>query len=257
MNIVAIVSAKGGVGKTTLCANLAVALRLSGREIVVVDLDPQNALHYHLGLDLARSPGSARVSLQGGSLADACIVGQQGVLLVPYGAVQESERQHFEQVLDSRPHWVEESLSQLGLSADAIVLLDTPPGPSVYLRQALVAADLVLVAMLADAASYATLPLMENLIETYCRGRPGFLDHAYIINQANQARQLSRDVAQVMRLHMGHRIAGVVHQDQAVGEALACGQSVLEYDPQCQGAADIVSTADWIINRLSGVLDRT
>lgn len=240
-----------------MCANLAAALRLSGREIVVVDLDPQNALRYHLGLDFSDSQGSARLSLQGRPLADACVAGRGGVALVPYGTVQESERYRFEQLLDSRPHWMEESLAQMGLSDDAIVLLDTPPGPSVYLRQALVAADLVLVAMLADAASYATLPLMESLIETYCRGRPGFLDHAYIINQANQARQLSRDVTQVMRLHVGHRIAGVVHQDQAVGEALASGQSVLEYDPQCQGAADIVSTANWIINRLSGVPDRT
>ena len=257
MKIVAIVSAKGGVGKTTLCANLASALRLSGREIMMVDLDPQNALRYHLGLDLAESQGSARLSVQGIPVAEACVVGRSGVAILPYGFVQESERQRFEQLLDSQPQWLEQSLATLGLSDDAIVLLDTPPGPSVYLRQALGAADLVLVVMLADAASYATLPLMESLIQTYCHGRPGFLDHAYIINQANQARQLSRDVMQVMRLHVGQRIAGVVHQDQAVGEALACSQSVLEYDPQCQGTSDIVSTANWVINRLSGVRNRT
>src|SRR5690606_21032701 len=111
----------------------------------------------------------------------------------------------FEQLLDSEPHWVAESLARLHLPHDAIVLLDTPPGPSVYLRQALAAANLVLVAVLADAASYATVPMMENLISTYCDGRPGFIDHAYVINQANQARQLSRDVTQVMRLHFGER----------------------------------------------------
>src|SRR5690606_17335957 len=129
---------------------------------------------------------------------------------------------------------------------------DTPPGPSVYLRQALTAANLVLVAVLADAASYATVPMMEGLIEAYCARRPGFIDHAYVINQANQARQLSRDVTQVMRLHFGDRIAGVVHQDQAVGEALACSKSVLEYDPHCQGTADIMALAEWVDHTLAG-----
>ena len=52
MNVIAIVSAKGGVGKTTLTANLATALdRLGVATLLLADLDPQNALGLHFGVD--------------------------------------------------------------------------------------------------------------------------------------------------------------------------------------------------------------
>ena len=49
MFVIAVVSAKGGVGKTTISANLAAAIALTGRPVLVVDLDPQNAMQWHLG----------------------------------------------------------------------------------------------------------------------------------------------------------------------------------------------------------------
>ena len=50
MKILTIASAKGGVGKTTVTENLAMALaRQTGRTVLAVDLDPQNALALHLG----------------------------------------------------------------------------------------------------------------------------------------------------------------------------------------------------------------
>lgn len=251
MKVVAVVSAKGGVGKTTLCANLCIALRLQGRAVLGVDLDPQNALRFHLGLDLQAIEGSSRATLEGGELRGACAVGNQGVVVLPYGAVNETDRHDFEAVLDQDPDWLRNGLHGLGLAQGTVVVLDTPPGPSVYLKQALRAADLVLVVTLPDAASYATLPIMEGLIDTYCEGRPGFLESAYVINQVNRSRQLAKDVTQVMLAHLGDRVVGLVHQDQAVSEALACSQSVLEYDTNAQGTLDFTQLARWTINRLA------
>ena len=51
MVVISVVSAKGGVGKTTLSACLAMGLAAS-RDVLAVDLDPQNALKLHLGVHL-------------------------------------------------------------------------------------------------------------------------------------------------------------------------------------------------------------
>lgn len=246
MKIIAVVSAKGGVGKTTVTANLDTALCYGGCTVYSADLDPQNALRLHFGLDPQDIHGIARATLAGEDWRRACLTSASGVHVLPFGQLNETDRVAFERHLETHPDWLVSHLRTLQLGENDLVLLDTPPGPSVFMRQALSAAHLVLVVTLADAASYATIPLMEDLIQTYCSNRPNFGGHAFIINQVDHSRQLARDVVQVMRSHFGERVIGTIHQDQAVSEALAYDKSVLDYDAHCQATQDFLACARWV-----------
>ncbi len=251
MKVIAIVSAKGGVGKTTLTANLATALQREGvATLLVVDMDPQNALGLHFGADPRSLAGVSRASLAGEDWGSVCLQSPSGVHVLPYGVVNESDRVAFERHLDAHPNWLVQQLQGLELPEDAVVLVDTPPGPSVYMQQALSAAQVVVVVSLPDAASYAALALMQRLVHTYCTPRPDFSETLYVLNQVDGARQLSKDITRVMQDNLGERLVGVVHEDQAVREALAYDQSVLEYDPQGQAADDLRKCARVLAQRL-------
>lgn len=253
MSVVAVVSMKGGVGKTSVTANLAAAMaaRLGAGRVSVIDLDPQDALHWHLGIAQTSEQGVCLHSVQGLDWRAGLAFSEFDVACLPYGAVTEAQRENFESLLLDEPSWIGDCIAQAGLDDDALVLIDTPPGPSVYLKQAFACADLVLIVVLADAGSYATIPAMETWISEISTSQ-ALPRCVYVLNQLDRSEALNRDVADTLQAHLGARLVQVrVHRDEAVGEALAFQQPVLVYDPHGQASHDLARLAGWVIDALS------
>lgn len=250
MTRIAVVSMKGGVGKTTTTANVAAALaaKLGPAQVGVLDLDPQNALHLHFGLGTGVSDGVCRHSLSGSDWREVCFPSQFGVVCLPYGAASEPEREAFQTLLSRDPAWVPKQLQRMGLGDQQVLLIDTPPGPSVYLRQALACADVAVVVLLADAGSYSTVPAMDAWIDEVSAQRPG-LKCMYVLNQVDATVSLNRDVTNVLGEHLRKRsVLHSVHRDEAVCEALAFQQPVRNHDPVCRATYDIQRLADWVLD---------
>lgn len=247
MTILAVMSYKGGVGKTTTTANLAEALHRKGWKVTVVDLDPQNAVRLHFGADPMDTTGIAAQILAGRPVREVCFHGKTGVDVLPFGVVSEPEREAYEKILAEQPSLLKELLRPWTADPRQIVLLDTPPGPSVYLQQAMTVANRALLVLHADAGSYATLPAMEKLLEHYFYSRPDFYGCHYLLNFVDGGKRLNRDVHAVLRNQMKERLAPYsVHYDTALTEALAHQQTVFDYDPHCQAASSLLKTADWL-----------
>jgi cellulose synthase operon protein YhjQ len=247
MSVISVISMKGGVGKTSITANLASAIsqRPNAPTVAVIDLDPQNALQWHFGFMEQHSAGICQLSVNFGALNQACLKTDKNILCYPYGFADEPSRRDFESLLKENPEWLKQQIQSLNLPSESIVLIDTPPGQSPYMAQAMSAANLALVVLLADGASYATAPMMETVFEEMIPLNP-YLKSAYLINQVNPTDALSTDIQVMLTQRLGNRLVPVqISEDEAVREALAFQQSVLIYDENGLASHDFARLAEW------------
>jgi cellulose synthase operon protein YhjQ len=250
MIVVAVISPKGGVGKTTIAANLSAAVATLGGKVRVIDLDPQNALRLHFGMQHDDPSGISRQTLLGHSWHEVMYRSQYGVDFLPYGVVNEVDRIAFEHQIEAQPYWLISHLETLNIGKDEVVFVDTPPGPTAYMQQVLHCANLAVVVLKPDAASYSTVPSMESLINFYCADRKDFWGSYYLINQMDASKQLNRDVYDMLVSSLGERLIPVaVHRDEAVSEALAYQAPVSYYSQHCSAAHDLQQVADWLQQR--------
>ncbi|MCJ8169333.1 cellulose biosynthesis protein BcsQ [Pseudomonas sp. A3.4] len=222
-----------------MAANIAAALHKVGRPVLAIDLDPQNALHHHFQPEgeVSEEQGVVRFEQD---WREQAVPTKDGVFVLPYGLGDEAQRRIFEAQLADDPLWLAYRLSDLELSEGAVVVIDTPPGPSVYLQQALAVANVALVVSLADAASYTALPMIDRLIASYTDERDDFAGTAYVVNQIDPSRQLNKDITHVMHGLLGDRLIGRITRDQSISEALAYNRNVMDYDPHGRGCRDIL-----------------
>ena len=252
MVVIPVISSKGGVGKTTIAANLATTLAARGRQVLAIDLDPQNALRFHLANDPHHGEAGLLAAAAGHlPWTHAMQPAHGGVVLLPFGTVDDEQLIGFEHELFRHPGWLADTLARFGLPPDMLVIVDTPPGPTVYLQQALRAADACVIAVLADAGSFATLPIAERMVDKYCRSRAGYRGSAYVINQVDPGRRLNHDVFAMLRARLQHELLGVLHLDASVSEALASALPVQRYAPLSQAAEDVSVIADRLLARLA------
>jgi cellulose synthase operon protein YhjQ len=240
---------KGGVGKTSITSNLASALAQhpSAPKIAVIDLDPQNALHWHLGFSQQGEPGVCHYAVNAGGLEDACLKTEKDILCYPYGFADELTRRDFESLIKENPEWLKRQIENLKLPDKTIFLIDTPPGQSPYMAQAISAANLALVVLLADAASYATVPAMETAFEEMIPLNP-YLKTAYVLNQVNPTDAMSTDIQLMLEQRLADRLVPIgITDDEAVREALAFQQSVLIYDANSLASHDFTKLATWTL----------
>jgi cellulose synthase operon protein YhjQ len=235
--VIAIVSANGGVGKSTVAAGLAKTLRRPGGRTIAIDLDPQNALSSHLGIT-RQAPGLIQLKEQDADWGAHRLPGFSDSECLPFGTGEVNDRRLLKQLMLEDSDWLNQHLASMDLSENDTVILDTPSGATVYSQQALDAADLVLVMTVADAASYLALDIMTQWLETTRRRAQR---HRYVLNQRDASRSFSRDMDVLFLRRLGADLLGTIRLDHQFNESLAYGRDLLQYAPESIGCQDLLS----------------
>lgn len=253
MPLICLASPKGGVGKTSLAAGIAAAIRASGRRVLAIDLDPQNALRLHLGMPIGDTGGFLAELQRRTDWRRAMRPTPSGIDLLPYGETDMRGALATGALLEREPDLLAAPLRAMLADPSMVVVADTPPGASQALAILLPQASLVVAVLLADAGSTALLPEIETG-RFLGRGTLGGLFAArlrIVLNQVDRHSRLSVVAAEAMAAHFGPRLLGAVCRDDSMAEALACQQPVGTFDAGSAPARDITDIAAALLSQLA------
>lgn len=161
---IVVASQKGGVGKTTVSLNLAVALAERGRKVLLADLDPQGGIGLSLAKGETALAGLADLLSGAATPAEAVLSTRlPGLSLLPRGRLDAIDVCEFEEALRV-PGVLDEALGRVEEGID-LVILDTPSGLGFATRAALSSADFVLVPFAAETLALRSVSQVFRVID--------------------------------------------------------------------------------------------
>ena len=248
--VIAIANQKGGVGKTTTAINLSAALAQKGKQILVVDSDPQGNATSGFGIDKNSLDNTIYELLLGECSIQDCIIKNvfENLSVVPANvnlAAAEIEMigvDKKEYILRQEVDWVKDDYD--------FVIIDCPPSLSMLTVNAMTTADSVLVPIQCE---YYALEGLSQLIHTINLVKERLnedLDIDGIVFTMYDSRtNLSAQVVENVKANLKQNVYNtLIPRNIRLAEAPSHGMPICFYDPKSVGAENYAALAEEVIN---------
>src|SRR6188768_4132187 len=240
---IAVLSLKGGTGKTTTVRTLADVLRRTGLDVLAIDLDPQGNLSDYFDVPPDASPTVADVLAGNAKVKEAThdgivpatpilaeversLSGKMGRELVLRKALKDARKQH------------------------DVILIDCPPALGLLTINGLVAADW---ALISSEAQYFALQGVEGALEVIEQAKefynPDLEWLGVVLNIADMRTIHSRQAYTQLKEHFPDKVfETVIRSSIAYAESAERARSILDHRPDL--GADYLALAEELLGRL-------
>jgi chromosome partitioning protein len=252
--VIAVANQKGGVGKTTTAVNLAACLAVTGKRILLFDLDPQANATSGVGLE----------KIEGASAYQ--------VLLGEGGLLEKIKPTHFERLeivpsevdlcaADIEISRLENHLQRLALALKPVVesgrfdviLIDCPPSLGILALNAFAACDGILVPLQCEYYALEGISMMNRVLgQLRAAGvNPQLEIFGVLITMFDGRTKLANEVVTEVRHLFGEKVfETMIPRTTRLAEAPSFGKPIIHYDKYSTGSAAYEVLAQEVLARL-------
>ena len=249
--IIAVANQKGGVGKTTTAVNLAAALGVLEKKILLIDADPQANATSGLGVDVNKATyGTYQLLENSIEVTDAIVkTNSPNLDLIPsHIDLVASEIELVNQ--EAREYMLKQALQTIKNDYDYI-LIDCAPSLGLITLNALVAADSVIIPIQCEYFALEGLGKLLNTIKSVQKLHNTDLDiEGLLLTMYDTRLRLSNQVVEEVKKHFGKMVfKSIIQRNIRLSEAPSFGEDIITYDASSRGAKSYLSLGSEILKR--------
>jgi chromosome partitioning protein len=246
MKKIVIANHKGGVGKTTSSINISAGLAKKGKNVLIIDTDPQSNLTESFGIfDPVKD---LYLSFSKGEPLPIINV-KKNLSIVPNSLnfsgieLEIAGRMPREIIL-------KDLMAGLDKTYDYCII-DCPPSLGLITLNALVAADEVYIPMEAEFLAYRGIDSIVGIINLVKKHfNPGLMIKGVFFTKYNEQRILTKEIKNQIKGYFGDNLMKTaIRVNVALAEAQSSGKDIFEYDPNSNGSKDYMSLVNEIIRK--------
>ena len=255
MITLAVVCLKGGVGKTTLSANLGAALNLKGKRVLLIDMDPQNDLTRCLGIDAFRIKGVEHLLEKQLPFEKVVHEYKPNFHLLPGSkklkSVEMSLSNMFVKAQDSYFCYLLKNVIEPYQDQYDYTIIDCPPTAGFLTINALAFANDVVMPVQCQYLGFEAIKRTLTLISMIRKFSNRDIKASAVVPVMYDARSnLSKSVRERLSQQFnGALTETTIRVNASLAEAPASGLTIFDYKPRSRGAVDYFRLAEEVIKR--------